>query len=91
MYQEGRLEEVCKAMDEAMVEVLGLSEVRWNQSRRVKILSDFSACVNFFLVSPSKSTKISINTVPAPVLFATCYVNAISDKQSVPVSGIRLF
>jgi hypothetical protein len=32
MYQQGRLEEVCKAMDKAKVEVLGLSEVRWNQS-----------------------------------------------------------
>jgi hypothetical protein len=32
MYQQGRLEEVCKAMDKAKVEVLRLSEVRWNQS-----------------------------------------------------------
>jgi hypothetical protein len=32
MFQEGRLEEICKAMGEAKVEVLGLSEARWNQS-----------------------------------------------------------
>jgi len=30
--QDGRLAQVCKAMDEAKVEVLGLCEVRWNQS-----------------------------------------------------------
>ncbi len=35
MYQQGRLEEVCKAMDDAKVDVLGLSEVRWNQSGEV--------------------------------------------------------
>jgi hypothetical protein len=32
LYQQGKLEEVCKAMDEEKVEVLGMCEVRWNQS-----------------------------------------------------------
>jgi hypothetical protein len=31
MYQQGRLEEVCRARDEAKVEMLGMSEVRRNK------------------------------------------------------------